>query len=359
MKVAFDNIVFSLQKSGGISVVWQELVSRALKSHPDEVEFWEYESAAGNIFRSLIDIPAGKIHTLSPLLFILDRYRNLRIRNKAPFVFHSSYFRTCLSRNALNVTTVHDFTYDRYFRGRKKLAFVHILQRNRAIRKSDAVVCISWNTRKDLFKFVPDVDPKKVFVINNGVSEDYHVIGDSIPEYKDWILFVGGRENYKNGRKLASLLSGTGYNVLFCGSPMSDDERSHYDGTLGPDHYKVISNLSNQELNRIYNSCRCLVYPSSYEGFGIPVLEAQRAGCPVIACNNSSIPEVIGDCSMLMDDLTKESLLEKLSVLDDPQLREKIIAAGLKNSERFNWERTYSEYEALYESLLNSKGMNL
>lgn len=356
MKIFFDNIVFSLQHAGGISVVWQELLSRFIKNGKDNLCFIEHATDKYNVFRKRLDLSTGKVIAPSFGWFTLERYCNPKIKNEQPFIFHSSYFRTCPSKNAINVTTVHDFTYDYFYKGKRCGAFLHLWQRNRAIRNADAVVCISDNTKRDLLKFLPDVEENKVHVIFNGVSEDYHIIEDKDDSLKDYLLFVGERVAYKNGRWFAEAIKDTDYKVLFCGKPMTSEEKQFYDDTLGVNRYKVMSGLSNEELNRVYNSAKCLVYPSSYEGFGIPVLEAQRAGCPVIALNTSSIPEIIGETPLLMNDLTKEDLMGKLSLLEDVAIRNNVIAVGLENSNRFTWDNAYLQYRALYDNLLDNYG---
>lgn len=354
MKIVFDNIVYSLQRSGGISVVWQELTSRFLKNQEDDLLFLEHESDNLNIFRRLLDIPETNIKVLKPLCLALARYCNPTIRISKPFIFHSSYFRICRNKYARNITTVHDFTYEYFFNHKRKGWFLHVWQRNRAIRHSDAVVCISENTKKDLLKFVKGVNPDKVFVIPNGVSSDYKPIKDEekVSELKGWLLYVGGRASYKNCYKFVEFIKDTDYKVVFCGSKLTDEEIDLFNNLLGKDRYKVYVNISNYELNRIYNSVKCLVYPSSYEGFGIPVLEAQKAGCPVIALNASSIPEIIGKTPLLMDYFSQSSLLSKLKILDDSATREQIIRYGLLNSSKYSWNNTYELYKMLYRNIL-------
>ena len=268
MNIVFDNIVFSLQRAGGISVVWQELLSRFIKAGCYNLSFIEHPTDANNVFRQKLDLSKGVIIPPSLRWFTLERYCNPRVKSQEHFIFHSSYFRTCPSKNAINVTTVHDFTYDYFYKGKRRGAFLHLWQRNRAIRNADVVVCISENTKRDLLKFLPDVDENKVNVIYNGVSEDYQVIESKDASLKDYLLFVGERVAYKNGHWFAEAIKDTDYKVLFCGKPMTDEEKLFYNSTLGEVRYKVMSGLTNEELNRVYNSVRCLVYPSSYEGFG-------------------------------------------------------------------------------------------
>ena len=111
--------------------------------------------------------------------------------------------------------------------------------------------------------------------------------------------------------------------------------------------------ISNRQLNILYNGAKAFVYPSSYEGFGIPVLEAQRAGCPVIAYNSSSIPEIIGDTPLLMNSLDEVELCSKLELLSDEKLCLDVIQKGLENAKRFSWNKMYEQLASLYEEAYN------
>ena len=355
MRIVFDNIAFSLQKAGGISVVWYELISRFIGYNQDDLVFLQYKGCTDNIFMRCLDFGRLNMVYINTLSVKLSRYIDPYINGSEPFIFQSTYYRLCRNKKAINVTTVHDFTYDYFYKKNHRGAFIHLWQRNKAIRHSDAVVCISENTKKDLFKFVPDIDPKKVFVIYNGVADDYKVVPNVINEYKNYLLFVGGRNAFKNGKFFVESIKDTKYKVLFCGKPLSEEERKLYNSLIGEERYKVLCGLSNEELNRIYNSVKCLVYPSSYEGFGIPIIEAQKSGCPVIAYNSSSIPEVLGDSPLMMKELSKEELLLKLNMLEDESLRKEVISKGLENVKRFSWDHAFVEYRKLYETLLNSK----
>lgn len=351
MRIVFDNIVFSLQRRGGISVVWKEIVSRFIRDNNDKLSFIEYETNNKNMFHNELSFPRDSVVLRNPLFFIIERYRDLKIKINEPFIFHSSYFRLCRNKNAINITTVHDFTYEFAYRNRRG-SFLHIWQRNKAIRKADAVVCISENTKRDLIKYLPEVDKKKLYVIYNAASSDYRVLDKKNPDYKDYLLFVGDRSYYKNGEWFADCIKDTSYKVLFCGNEMDEKEKDYYDKVLGPERYFVKVGLSNEELNLYYNSVKCLVYPSSYEGFGIPIIEAQSAGCPVVAYNSSSIPEVIGDTPLIMNELSKEELIGKIELLNDPIIRQDVIKKGIVNSKRFSWDVTYEKYRELYANLL-------
>lgn len=350
--IYLDNIIFSLQKAGGISVVWQNLIKNLLSSNnADKIRFLEYPGANQNIFRQKLNIPQEQIFTYSKFNSILEQFKSPETNLTSPFIFHSSYFRTCENPHAINVTTVHDFIYEQ---GKPTIKQKFRIWLNyKAIKNSDAIVCISENTRKDLFKFIPEINPDKVHVIHNGVSDGYYRIGSvPFPEYLNHVMFVGGRQGYKNFDFIVKTLGKTNYNLLICGSPLSSKEQKLLEKYLSH-RYTVITYPSDEVLNQLYNSVFCLAYPSSYEGFGLPVIEAQRAGCPVIALNESSIPEVIGRDSLLMPQLSSNSFMKLIKELENSDKRQLTIDAGIKNAMNFSWRKMADEYSVLYDKLLS------
>ena len=217
------------------------------------------------------------------------------------------------------------------------------------------MVCISENTKDDVMKFLPEVNPDRIKVVYNGVSEFYHPV--DIPKYRDlgrFILFVSGRVSYKRFDLAVDAAYKTGYKLVMVGSPLSQDESELLDKRLGRDNYLCFSNIDDKTFNELYNSAFCLVYPSMYEGFGIPVIEAQRAGCPVIAYNGSSIPEVIGDTPLLLSNPSSYEIISKLRMLDDNDVRNKIIKDGFLNAQRFSWDKMANEYMDIYRNAYNN-----
>lgn len=348
MKIILDNIGFSLQHMGGLSVVWGALLS-ALKKSKLPYICMEYPWGMTNEVRqSLEGINVEQRHSKH---LQLERYLDPKVANDTPFIFHSSHYRICKNKHAINITTVHDFTYEKY---RKGLAlWVHSWQKFRAIRKAKVVVCISENTKRDVLHYLPDINKSKIRIIYNGVSTDYRVVKtDKYSYLGEYVVFVGSRQPYKQFDLVVRSLKDTPYKLAIVGGKLNEAEVQFINEILGEGKYVQLGYLSNLELNELYNRAICLAYPSSYEGFGIPVLEAQRAGCPVIAYNASSIPEIIGETPLLLNELSISEFHAKLDVLKDKKLREKIVAIGLENSKRFSWEKMGNEYVALYKELL-------
>ena len=348
MRIVYDNIIFASQRSGGISVVWSELLQRALRDGTLDLSFVEF-APVDNLQRQGLDIPPERVRTVPACLRKAFKYLPVRAAGKEPFLFHSSFFRTCPSPHAINVTTVHDFTNELFQTGsgaRKERWIKH-----KAIRRSDYVICISENTRRDFFRFFPGFPEERVTVVHNGVSGVFHPLEDCgtlpFPE-GSYLLFVGARDGYKHFDLIPEVLARSGMALVTTGSPLSAAEEKQLEGCR---HHHA-GRVSAEELNRLYNGAFALVYPSSYEGFGLPVIEAQRAGCPVIACNASSIPEIIGKTPLLMDGPTPEDVLAKLEILKDSHLRDEIIREGLENARRFSWDKMYGEVLGCYRRAL-------
>lgn len=353
IKVIIDNIAFYLQKSGGISVVWYELISRLEKEFINTIKYVEYKKTPQNIFYRKLHISNNqKIKTVYNKI---SRYLPLRLSKiKEKFIFHSSYYRYSSNPNAINITTVHDFTYEYFAKGLTRR--IHSWQKKRAIIKSEYVICISENTKKDLFKFIPESKSKNIKVIYNGVSNDYYVLPHPVKSKipypnKKFVVFVGNRDGYKNFDFTVSTFSNFNYPLVIVGSPLTKRETYILNEKLGHSKYYYAGRVSNEELNVIYNTAFALFYPSSYEGFGIPILEAQKAGCPVVAYNTSSIPEVIGESPLLLQELTLNECKRVFCMLENEHVRKEICELGLNNAKRFTWDNMYKQVLDLYKEI--------
>ena len=329
MFAIYDDIINDLQNSGGISVYWHNLKIK-LKNRID-IECYN----GSNVKRD----------RKAPLL--IQRYLNFNTKKESKHFFHSSYYRVSKSKNALNIVTVHDFVYEHFLTGIKKQ--IHVLQKKNAILNADRIICISENTKNDLLKFYPSIDEKIIKVIYHGVSEEFFQLKrDKSTFEKKSLIFIGKRIGYKNFQILIDYLSNYDdfHLTLVGGGSLSKKEKN----ALKKVSYKHHQNISNSELNNLYNNSFALIYPSLYEGFGLPIIEALKAGCPVI-CNDGSSTKEIGDQYVLKGNISADFINKSLKRLDDLRFRKKIISDGIEYASNFTWEKTAQKTLKLYKEL--------
>lgn len=351
MNILYDNIIYSLQKNGGISVYWSELSKRIIDDVRFNPMFLSFEKVSLTNHSANFSIPPEIINkeSYSPTLFNRIMPLSLgRFSPDNPGLFHSSYYRIPEKRNNLkSITTIHDFIHKIYYKGPRAWMLNYL--KYRSMNESDAIICISENTKRDLLKFYPSFAPKDIYVIYNGVSENYHLINDEKNDVKPYVLFVGGRSGYKNFDFCINVMEDCpNYELYIVGSELSIVEKRELQKRL-KGRYKLFSFIEDEELNRLYNNAHCLLYPSSYEGFGIPPIEAMKAGCPVVVLNSSSLPEVCGKAGVKIDSLDRDIFSSKIKGLNCS--REEVIQLGLENATRFSWDKCYRETIEVYQSL--------
>jgi mannosyltransferase len=284
LKSIFDNIIFELQNAGGISLYWFELLSR-IQSQSDNTILFGYENS--NIFCSDLNLTNLKSEIYS--VSFRRRYFPFQPANKSllkeKHVFHSSYFRYSNHPQSINITTVHDFTYEHFVRGPR--LWVHSWQKKLAVKKSQGIICVSDNTKKDLLYFYPWIDSCSVKVIHNGVSDAFFPVENPYPAlFKNlgfspespYLLFVGDRSIYKNFDAFISLAEYfSDFDLIVVGGKQFTEEEALKIAPLGR-RFQHFRDVSSSVLNHLYNAAHCLIYPTYNEGFGIPNLQAMKAG---------------------------------------------------------------------------------
>ena len=334
MKIIFDNIIFDLQKFGGISRYWLEVTNRFKASN--ECYFFNglTNEKISNHFK------VSNKESAVPIRFL----RYLDFQRKADGdIFHSSYYR--IMKGIKNVVTVHDFTYEYYRKGLAK--YLHSYQKKRAIQNAELIICISESTKKDLYKFYPNLN-KKVNVIYNGVGEKFKKIYD-YKTFNSRVLYVGDRKNYKNFDQLVDALKLTNDFELDIvgGGKLTKQELSK----LNKINFKHYEAINDEGLNQLYNISFAFVYPTLYEGFGLPIIEAFKAGCPVVCHKGSSTVEIAKDCA-IVGEISPEFILESLIKLKDLDFRKKLVDKAILEAKNYSWDKCFEQTRKAYKSIL-------
>ena len=169
-----------------------------------------------------------------------------------------------------------------------------------------------------------------------------------------YILFVGNRRRYKNFNcAVETLVLLDGYSIVIAGGgKLTLREIKNLSNRI-PGRFFIFPILTDEDLNILYNNAFCLLYPSLYEGFGLPVIEAMKAGCPVISTRSSSIPEIAGDAAILVDEVIPSEFAKSILLLEQKEFRIDYIRKGIERSKMFSWDKCASEVINFYEEVFN------
>ncbi len=275
----------------------------------------------------------------------------------------SPHFNILKTKKAPRVITFHDlsFLHHPYFFSPKQ-KFWHWLQDYRAqAMAAERVIAVSEFTKSDLVNLLK-IPPEKIAVIYSGVSDSFR----KMPVQDDrlnfpYILYLGTLEPRKNVLAiirafniLKSDLKFFDFKLVLAGKPgwlyrtiLREVQNSPY-----KDDIILWGSISDHDRVSLYNLARVFVYPSFFEGFGFPPLEAQACGCPVVVADRTSLPEVVGDSALRVNPWKIDELSEaiKQAVFND-DLKREMITKGLENVKRFNWRDTAAKVLSCLENL--------
>jgi glycosyltransferase involved in cell wall biosynthesis len=281
-------------------------------------------------------------------------------------VFHGPDARLPRFTTAKTVVTIHDvasLVSDEYadakFRRMKIDRYRDLLDR------ASCIITNSESTRRDMVRLL-DAPPEKVRTVPMGVPEEFRPCGPQEQAAvrsrygldKDFLLFVGAITRRKNIRRLLAAFrevsKARDVVLILAGRPgYGAAEELAPIGELGlKDRVRLLGYVAEADLPALYSSAKLFLFPSLYEGFGIPVLEAMACGTPVVTSDCSSLPEVAGGAALLVDPSDIHAIAEAaLRLLDDEPLRQDLAARGIERAKQFSWMRTARETLEIYKSL--------
>lgn len=364
MKIAYDYQIFALQEYGGISRYFYELARNLALSNTCDVMI----IAPSYINKYINDINNGLVFgKYLPIIkgtYRIRKYLNIFITKnllyiKHPDIVHETYYNLLkLARpNAKVVVTVYDMIhekYSEYFPSNDETIYI----KSKAINRADHVICISENTRNDLIKLT-NIHKSKTSIVHLGVDIINLIKIKKKMGGRPFILYVGHRDGYKNFQRfLKSYFSSKRLLrdfdlVCFGGPEFSSDELTSLNRLgLTPGQVRRISG-NDEVLAHLYSNAAALIYPSIYEGFGIPLLEAMAYQCPVVCSNTSSMPEVAGNAAEYFNPYEVDSIVGAIeSVVYSSEKSSSLISLGLTRIKLFSWEKCAKQTYEIYSSLL-------
>ena len=365
MEIAYDHQIFGWQRYGGVSRYFYELANNISQNMMCNVSIVSplyvnsYLVTAPSDLRVLgLKMPAirrtGRIYRAFNQLLASPIMHGLQ-----PDVVHETYYskNRQAPKNSKVVLTVFDMIHERFPESFSKWDPL-ASEKATAVKRADHIVCISEHTRQDLIQLL-DVKQEKISVVHLGFSLTVdNKAGESLVK-RPYLLYVGGRAGYKNFdallRAYASLpaLARDFDLVAFGGGALHPKERALI-GALGLSDSQVRQiGGGDSILSGLYQGASLFVYPSLYEGFGIPPLEAMSFDCPVVCSNTSSIPEVVGDAAIFFDPMSINSIAKAMeAVVSNESIRERLIARGRERIKLFSWQRCARQTLEVYGKLV-------
>lgn len=366
MKILFDHQIFSIQKYGGASRYFCELIKNLPEGTWDTSARYSVNEYVKhyNLFKTKDIFPNTDFWRKSFFRNNLNKpFSLLKILEGNYDVFHQTHFETyCLKAlgNKKMVTTFHDMNHVKYadlykynlIKGRHWMEGVQ----RKSVARANQIIAISQSTKDDLINFF-NIDEQKITVIHHGVKKTkLDLTVERIIE-NPYILYIGEREGFKNFKRFIRAFSmlGNNYNdlhLICTGKPFTNEELEYiHSFSIHNRVHQIFA--SEYALAKLYRDATMLVFPSLSEGFGMPILEAMVYNCPVVLSRASCFPEIAENAGLYFDPMDEYDIFEKIiKLLDSNDLRNQLIIEGNQQLEKFSWEKCAYEHYNLYKSLL-------
>lgn len=373
MNLIVDGIVFESQEHGGISRIFSEILPRMcdLDSSLD-IDL----ITSGPIKQPLpVHTQIRQTHIADLPRFIPNRkfpYLKRMVRSvvlgKAishfdeKAIWHSTHFTLPSNWRGINILTMPDLIPELFPAHHNRSVQEQFNRyKKKCIEAADAIICISESTASDVRAHYALRPEKKIYVIHLAASEVFRPMfplppSVRLPAPKDYLLYVGGRQGYKNFEALLKAYSEwdqlNDIDLVVVGTEWTSSElKSLHDLNLDQNVH-LFTKVKDDELALLYNLALAFVYPSMYEGFGIPLLEAMQCGCPIVASQIPSTLEVAGECPIYFDPTDFETIRNALTKAVEEGKDERRVNSGLIRSRQFSWEHCAKMVLKVYADLL-------
>ncbi|MBI9042010.1 glycosyltransferase family 1 protein [Lutibacter sp.] len=356
-KVLIDNQVYENQKFGGISRYFNEL--KLGNDTIQEMELFVSDNSNKNQINKRIQRKLARVIFNQPQIkfgkndFYISQIKNLQYNIFHP-TYYDNYFLAHLKKPF--VLTVHDMIHEKYaeYFGNS----FDSINKRRLCEKAAKIIAISNTTKKDLVDIF-NIPKEKIEVIYHATN--YDSIAEDKPDIDfqgmRYLLFTGNRSFYKNFLTfliaVSPILKQYKDLQLICTGPVFNSVEMRWIKDLGiGDKVKSFFCESDNELVYLYKNAECFVFPSLYEGFGFPILEAFACNCPLVSSNGGSLMEIAGDAAVYFDPKNIKEMRESIhDVITDFSLKKELIEAGKIRLKDFSWDKCRTETNLLYNKV--------
>ena len=369
MKILYDYLCFH-EKYGGVSKYFVNM----LKQFPLDVQYEisvkyaknEYIKTLPNIKLNnnlnRIDI-RGKWRLFN---FVNRNYLKIKLFSGNYDIYHQTHYNPFaykyLPSTKKSVMTIHDMNFFVIPEAYKndKLAQILAEWQKKSVSKADKIIVVSKNTKKDLID-IWNIPEEKIVVCYHG-RDDISIENFNLKRkfQQPYILFVGTRHIHKNFAKYLSAFKVVSERnkdlILVCtGSPFNSSECNLINDYRLSDKIFQIS-VDENEMAALYHNAEVFVYPSLYEGFGLPLLEAMNAQCPIICSNTSCFPEICEKAALYFNPYSIDDMVDVTTeILNNSSLKMKLIEEGNKRKKMFSWKKCTEEHIGVYKSMMMGK----
>lgn len=356
MKILFDHQLFSWQRFGGASKYFAQLMAHLPKDCWDTTTVFSnnaYVDALG-LFPHKHFLPNHLFKGQGLIMHLLNKpYSSYCLWQKNYDVYHQMHFDPYGIKyigNKPMVTTFHDKNFSTLNPKPKVVRW-----QKKSLSRANKIITISNNTKRDLIELF-DIQPDKVEVIYHGIDRKPIPTDKPIFDFP-YILYVGTREKHKNFNKF--LMAYSHYSKSFpevkliCTWKQFSKEELLKIGKLHLEGKVVHHAASEHDMALLYRDALFFVFPSLYEGFGMPILEAMSYGCPVVLSNASCFPEIAQDAGLYFDPSAVDDMESAMSQMtESDELRKKMIERGNHRVTEFSWDKCAQEHMKVYHQLL-------
>ena len=358
MKILFDHEAFSIQRVGGVSRYFSELIYRLTQKKNIEINL---DCNLTNNFyltniKNSLNQNIKSINVNSKLIYF---FNNLLSVKKKCDIFHKTYYSTNFSKKLPLIITVHDLISEKYLHISNSMK-IDSKKKKINIDKADHIIAVSIKTKKDLIKYYR-VDPKKISVVHHG----YNFISNnekkkvSINFKKPFFLFIGNRFFYKNFNIILQTFSKyrdllLDFDLICAGSKNFTVQELKFlkENNIKIDSIKILNQVDDSDLIYLYKNATSLLFPSFEEGFGMPILEALSNNCPVICSDIEVFREIYKDNVYYFDPNDPKDLYLKINQLLLTRKNNNFKNYKLKSFlNDFTWEKTIDSTIKVYEKL--------